>query len=196
MMAGPYRRPVKKKLREWQGICLKLSLNSPVAVGLVSREKMQIFAGNRDTRALRATDSSVSRAKDGLPVNGPLSTSSNRAHGRRSREQRQAEKKAHAQKEEAAVSGGFNPFKDRCYYGFSWSEMNWNLVLRVEPIRFTVAMITTEMPAAMRPYSIAVAPDSSFRNATNFDITHSPCSWTPVRSHHLGDDGRTLPAAR
>src|SRR5262245_17231989 len=55
--------------------------------------------------------------------------------------------------------------------------MNWNLVLSVEPIRLTVPMITTEMPAAMRPYSIAVAPDSSFRNASNFDITHSPCSW-------------------
>jgi hypothetical protein len=36
-----------------------------------------------------------------------------------------------------------------------------NFVFKVEPIAFTVAMITTEMPAAMRPYSIAVAPDSS-----------------------------------
>src|SRR5262245_14176720 len=75
--------------------------------------------------------------------------------------------------------------QDRCYYGFSWSEMNWNLVLRVEPIRFTVAIITTEMPAARRPYSIAVAPDSSFRNATNFDIADSPRSWKL-------DDGRMI----
>ena len=47
-----------------------------------------------------------------------------------------------------------------------------NLVLRVLPIELTVAMITTEMPAAMRPYSIAVAPDSSFRNTRTLDIGH------------------------
>jgi hypothetical protein len=45
-----------------------------------------------------------------------------------------------------------------------------NLVLRVEPIALTVAMITTEIPAAINPYSIAVAPDSSLRNAKTFDI--------------------------
>src|SRR5262245_9058331 len=129
-------------------------------------------------------------------VNGPLSTRLNSLTQPAFSRTAPGGRESACKKKEAAVPGGFNPFKDRCYYGFSWSEMNWNLVLRVEPIRFTVAMITTEMPAAMRPYSIAVAPDSSFRNATNFDITHSPCSWTPVRSHHLGDDGRTLPAAR
>ena len=37
------------------------------------------------------------------------------------------------------------------------------LVLRVEPIVFTVAMITTEMPAAIKPYSIAVAPEIVFQ---------------------------------
>jgi len=45
-----------------------------------------------------------------------------------------------------------------------------NLVFNVVPIELTVAIITTEMPAAMRPYSIAVAPDSSLRNAKTFDI--------------------------
>ena len=45
----------------------------------------------------------------------------------------------------------------------SWVEMLVNLPLSVVPIELTAAMITTEMPAAMRPYSIAVAPDSSFR---------------------------------
>jgi hypothetical protein len=30
--------------------------------------------------------------------------------------------------------------------------------------------MTTEMPAAIRPYSIAVAPDSSFRKATTLDL--------------------------
>lgn len=44
-----------------------------------------------------------------------------------------------------------------------------NLPFKVVPIAFTVAMITTEMPAAIRPYSIAVAPDSSFRNAVILD---------------------------
>jgi hypothetical protein len=34
----------------------------------------------------------------------------------------------------------------------------------------TLAMITTEIPAAMRPYSIAVAPVSSLRNATSVDM--------------------------
>src|SRR5262245_61996858 len=123
-----------------------------------------------------------------MPVNGPLSTRLKSLTRPAFARTAPGGRESACAKKEAAVSGG--------YYGFSWSEMNWNLVLRVEPIRFTVAMITTEMPAAMRPYSIAVAPDSSFRNATNFDITHSPCSWTPVRIHHLGDDGRTLPAAR
>ena len=39
-----------------------------------------------------------------------------------------------------------------------------NLVLRCEPIPLTTAMIASEMPAAMRPYSIAVAAVSSARN--------------------------------
>ena len=33
------------------------------------------------------------------------------------------------------------------------------------PRPFTAAMIASEIPAAIRPYSIAVAPDSSFRNS-------------------------------
>ena len=33
------------------------------------------------------------------------------------------------------------------------------LAFRVEPRPFTAAMIASEMPAAIRPYSIAVAPD-------------------------------------
>ena len=58
----------------------------------------------------------------------------------------------------------------RYYCGFSCSEMKANLVFKVEPIAVTVPMITTEMPAAMRPYSIAVAPDSSFRKEKILDI--------------------------
>ena len=45
-----------------------------------------------------------------------------------------------------------------------------NLPFKVVPIALTVAMITTEMPAAIRPYSIAVAPESSFRNAVILDM--------------------------
>src|SRR6516165_5809945 len=37
-----------------------------------------------------------------------------------------------------------------------------NVVISLVPRPFTTAMIATEMPAAIRPYSIAVAPDSSF----------------------------------
>jgi hypothetical protein len=38
------------------------------------------------------------------------------------------------------------------------------VVVNFEPTPCTTAMIATEMPAAIRPYSMAVAPDSSFRN--------------------------------
>ncbi len=38
------------------------------------------------------------------------------------------------------------------------------LLLRVPPSKLTVAIIASEMPAAIRPYSIAVAPDSSDQN--------------------------------
>src|SRR5436190_20072154 len=52
----------------------------------------------------------------------------------------------------------------------SWVEMPLNVPLSVVPIAFTLAIITIEIPAAIRPYSIAVAPDSSFRNAKNMEI--------------------------
>src|ERR1700687_3142100 len=46
---------------------------------------------------------------------------------------------------------------------FSELLMSVNLVLRLEPRPLTTAMIASEMPAAIRPYSMAVAPDSSFK---------------------------------
>lgn len=52
----------------------------------------------------------------------------------------------------------------------SWVEIPENVVLSVEPTEFTLAMITIEIPAAIRPYSIAVAPDSFFRNAKTLDM--------------------------
>jgi len=38
------------------------------------------------------------------------------------------------------------------------------VVLRAVPTAVTAVMITTAIKAAIRPYSIAVAPDSSLRN--------------------------------
>jgi hypothetical protein len=46
---------------------------------------------------------------------------------------------------------------------FSEVEIPSKFVFRVEPIPLTAVMITIEMPAAIKPYSMAVAPDSSFR---------------------------------
>ncbi len=44
-----------------------------------------------------------------------------------------------------------------------------NVALSWLPRAFTTPMIATAMPAAIRPYSMAVAPYSSFRNATSFE---------------------------
>src|SRR4029077_4309483 len=52
----------------------------------------------------------------------------------------------------------------------SWVETVLNVPLRGVPTEYTEAMITIDIPAAIRPYSIAVAPDSSFRNAKNVDM--------------------------
>ena len=49
-------------------------------------------------------------------------------------------------------------------------ETDVKVVFKPEPRLVTAVMIATEMPAAMRPYSIAVAPDSSRRKRTIFDI--------------------------
>ncbi len=42
--------------------------------------------------------------------------------------------------------------------------IDMKLALRVPPSKLTTAIIASEMPAAIRPYSIAVAPDSSDQN--------------------------------
>lgn len=47
---------------------------------------------------------------------------------------------------------------------FSESLIEVNLVFRLVPRPLTTAMIASEMPAAISPYSMAVAPDSSFQN--------------------------------
>jgi hypothetical protein len=49
---------------------------------------------------------------------------------------------------------------------FYFSELliDVNLVLSLVPRPLMTAMMASEMPAAIRPYSMAVAPDSSARN--------------------------------
>jgi hypothetical protein len=46
-----------------------------------------------------------------------------------------------------------------------------NLLFRVVPRPLTATMIAIEMPAAIRPYSMAVAPLSSARNFANICFT-------------------------
>jgi hypothetical protein len=76
--------------------------------------------------------------------------------------------------EEAAVAGGFQVFAAFGPAYFSWVEMLVKFVFNFEPIVLTTAMMATEMPAAMRPYSMAVAPDSFFKKATILDIRDAP----------------------
>src|ERR1700687_6442309 len=60
---------------------------------------------------------------------------------------------------------------------FSELLIEVNLVFRLEPRPLTTAMIASEIPAAIRPYSIAVAPDSSFtKRAIRFFIGNSMCT--------------------
>jgi hypothetical protein len=68
---------------------------------------------------------------------------------------------------EAANWGGLkghDVWLGHCY--LSWLEILLNVVLRLVPRVPTATMMATDMPAAIRPYSIAVAPDRSFQNRT------------------------------
>jgi hypothetical protein len=51
---------------------------------------------------------------------------------------------------------------------FSWDEIELNVVLSFVPRPFTTAIMATEMPAAIKPYSMAVAADSSRKKALSF----------------------------
>ena len=48
------------------------------------------------------------------------------------------------------------------------------VVFKSVPTALTAAIIAIEMPAAIKPYSIAVAPDSFFRNEISFCIAYPP----------------------
>jgi hypothetical protein len=52
-------------------------------------------------------------------------------------------------------------FADSAYLSDELTDVK--VVLSLLPRPFTTAMIASAMPAAIKPYSIAVAPDSSFR---------------------------------
>ena len=51
---------------------------------------------------------------------------------------------------------------------FSCVEILLNFALSEVPRPFTTEIIATAIPAAIKPYSMAVAPDSSARNARSF----------------------------
>ena len=53
---------------------------------------------------------------------------------------------------------------------FNAVDTEVNVVFNEEPRLATTVMIATAMPAAMRPYSIAVAPDSSRNKRMIVDI--------------------------
>jgi hypothetical protein len=59
---------------------------------------------------------------------------------------------------------------------FSADETDVKVVLSLVPTPFTTVMMTTAMPAAISPYSIAVAPDSSPKNFNTRCFTTSPKS--------------------
>src|SRR6201996_5379962 len=60
---------------------------------------------------------------------------------------------------------------------FSELLIELNLVFSELPMPLTTAIIASEMPAAIRPYSMAVAPDSSFtKRAIRFFISQTPCT--------------------
>jgi hypothetical protein len=60
-------------------------------------------------------------------------------------------------------AGDFHPRIAKTSY-FSEVLTEVNTVFRLLPRPFTAAMMASAMPAAISPYSIAVAPDSSEKN--------------------------------
>jgi hypothetical protein len=72
---------------------------------------------------------------------------------------------------------------------FNAVETVVKVVFKLTPRPFTVAIIAMEIPAAIRPYSMAVAPSSFQKNAYNFDIARYPFSCRP----YCDTAGRGLP---
>ncbi len=74
----------------------------------------------------------------------------------------------------ATVAGGRSPIGYRVLVYLSWVEILVNFALRFAPSVLTMAMIATEMPAAIRPYSMAVAPESSLRKRAKVFMAEAP----------------------
>jgi hypothetical protein len=62
----------------------------------------------------------------------------------------------------AGCGRSWHRLQQSAYFNEVLSEVS--LVLRLVPSPFTVVIMASEMPAAISPYSMAVAPDSSARN--------------------------------
>jgi hypothetical protein len=67
------------------------------------------------------------------------------------------------------------------------------VALRDEPKVDTTVMIATEMPAAMRPYSIAVAPDSSAKKRLNLFMIEPSAPVPPYDAVYLQSPHFNLP---
>jgi hypothetical protein len=71
---------------------------------------------------------------------------------------------------------------------FSAVETDPNVVLRLVPVPLSPAMMATPIPDAIRPYSMAVAPDSSLKKGYQ-SLTHYPAlqcfSIHPLIGHRL-----------
>jgi hypothetical protein len=77
----------------------------------------------------------------------------------------------------------------------SADETELNVVLSLAPRPFVTVIIATAIPAAMRPYSIAVAADSSLRKALSFpamlrNVAGSREASVKVRTPKLGHQRR------
>ena len=80
------------------------------------------------------------------------------------------------------------------FYGVVPSEvlMAVNLLLSPVPRLFTATMMASEMPAAIRPYSMAVAPDSSRKNFKRIDFIGSSFPKLPGPKDHPPLHARNL----
>ena len=66
--------------------------------------------------------------------------------------------------DENSARQSFESALERGQHYFKAVPIELNSVLRLVPKLFTAVMIASAIPAAIRPYSIAVAPDWSDRN--------------------------------
>src|SRR5436190_17713517 len=68
-------------------------------------------------------------------------------------------------------------------YGLMAVAAALSFVVNAPPTAFTAAIIATAMPAAIKPYSMAVAPDSLLRKRdTKLSMEASTCKLHPDRS--------------